>query len=559
MKKNFILSIGLLLATYLFSQSQRLVLLEHFTQASCPPCATWNPVVQAILNSNPDKITSIKYQVSWPGYDPMYLHNTQDVNSRVNYYNVNSVPYSVLDGNYYNGSPSGWNVNTVNSRYAVPSPFEIQLNHEISTGQDSVYVSILIEATDIVSGNLLAYITIIEKHIHFSSSPGSNGEKDFYNVMKKILPRKTGTSIQTSLEPGDYKIIQSAWEFANVYDINEIAAVGFVQNGDTKEVHQSANSSTDQITPLYGDDAEIIEILNVSDFNCLGLAEPHIILRNNGTNNLSSLDIYYQINEGELQTYQWTGNISTLQTEKIELSQFDFIVEDENLLTIYSSNPNGNTDEYIKNDTIYKDFIAAPVTSTSIRIIIITDNNPEETTWDIINSNEEVILSGGPYDEPGHIYQEIYDITVSDCYKYIIYDSGGNGLCCENGQGAWGIYDGSIEIDKGGIFGYRDSTAFQVDAGVGIIDKQINNTINIYPNPFENKTYISFNLSDEKFVQLNIYSITGEIVYTSINKILQKGEHKIELTRDNFKQGIYFIHLRIGDNIYSDKLILLKK
>jgi hypothetical protein len=38
-----------------FGQSQRLVLLEHFTQASCGPCATYNPQINTMLANNPDK------------------------------------------------------------------------------------------------------------------------------------------------------------------------------------------------------------------------------------------------------------------------------------------------------------------------------------------------------------------------------------------------------------------------------------------------------------------------------------------------------------------------
>lgn len=35
---------------------------------------------------------------------------------------------------------------------------------------------------------LVAHNVVIEKHIHFNTAPGTNGEKDFYNVMKKMLP-----------------------------------------------------------------------------------------------------------------------------------------------------------------------------------------------------------------------------------------------------------------------------------------------------------------------------------------------------------------------------------
>ena len=55
----------------LFGQTQRTVFIEEFTQASCAPCAAANPAFNTLLSANTAKAVSIKYQVSWPGTDPM--------------------------------------------------------------------------------------------------------------------------------------------------------------------------------------------------------------------------------------------------------------------------------------------------------------------------------------------------------------------------------------------------------------------------------------------------------------------------------------------------------
>jgi hypothetical protein len=89
MKKVLLFSlvtIGLLQVS--FGQYQRTVLFEEFTQASCGPCASQNPGFNALLDENSDKTLAIKYQVWWPGFDPMYLQNEPDVDSRVGYYSV---------------------------------------------------------------------------------------------------------------------------------------------------------------------------------------------------------------------------------------------------------------------------------------------------------------------------------------------------------------------------------------------------------------------------------------------------------------------------------------
>ncbi|HML86466.1 MAG TPA: hypothetical protein PKE52_15025, partial [Bacteroidales bacterium] len=61
MKRIFTILLAISIATLGYSQSQRLVLLEEFTQASCGPCASSNPTIHALLVNNPTKITGIYY------------------------------------------------------------------------------------------------------------------------------------------------------------------------------------------------------------------------------------------------------------------------------------------------------------------------------------------------------------------------------------------------------------------------------------------------------------------------------------------------------------------
>lgn len=94
MKKIALFTLLITLALGGFSQSQRMVLLEEFTQASCGPCVLPNQTMHTLLEANPDKITSIFYHTSWPGTDPMNAHNPTDVSAKVSYYGFNSVPHS---------------------------------------------------------------------------------------------------------------------------------------------------------------------------------------------------------------------------------------------------------------------------------------------------------------------------------------------------------------------------------------------------------------------------------------------------------------------------------
>jgi hypothetical protein len=162
----------------------------------------------------------------------MNAQNPVDAGARVTYYGVNAVPFCFMEGaavtgSNYTGAPANVTQTMINNEYAVLSPFTISMYQQLSQANDTIYITMLGQCTQAVSGNFVAQIGVIEKHIHFTTPPGSNGETDFYNVMKKMLPTASGFVIPSSCQPGDYFIIQSSWKLANVYSLPQLSAVGY--------------------------------------------------------------------------------------------------------------------------------------------------------------------------------------------------------------------------------------------------------------------------------------------------------------------------------------------
>lgn len=232
------------------AQSQRLVLIEEFTQASCGPCAAANPAFNTLLNNNASKCVSIKYQTNWPGTDPMNAQYPSGVASRVSYYSCNSVPYAVMDGtpvtgSSYTGYPGNLNGTKINNEYAIPSPFTINVSHHLNSNNDSIFISAHIAATQAFTAvsYLRCQLVLVEKHIDFNTPPGSNGETDFYMVCRRMLPNQAGTALPLSWSPGDDSTINvKAAVPSYIYDINQLAVVCFVQDNGNKQVVQAGYS-----------------------------------------------------------------------------------------------------------------------------------------------------------------------------------------------------------------------------------------------------------------------------------------------------------------------------
>ena len=90
--------------------------------------------------------------------------------------------------------------------------------------------------------------------------------------------------------------------------------------------------------------------------------------------------------------------------------------------------------------------------------------------------------------------------------------------------------------------------------------------ISNYPNPFNPYTLIVFtipyDLTNES-VELNIYDVQGSLVKTLVYENLSAGNYivKWEGNTDNLQSvasGIYFYNIKVGDQIKSGKMNLLK-
>jgi hypothetical protein len=308
MKKSFTLLSVMLAGSMAFAQSQRLCLLEEFTQASCPPCAAQNPALNALLASNTTKVVSIKYQTSWPGVDPMNAQNPSEVATRVSYYGVNGVPNIEFDGNVLsNAAPSALNQTNINNQYAVPSPFTITMNHTFNTDYTVATVNITVTATQDVSGTLKLHLAAVEKEIKFTSAPGTNGEKEFYSVMRKMYPNASGTDLAGSWTVGQTQTFNITANIPTyIYDKNQLAFVAFIQDNTDKNVKQAAISEPQ---PLMND-AAMTAIGAVPVFQCSNSFTPTVTIKNSGSSTMSSCIVNYQIDNGPVSQSPWNGSLA---------------------------------------------------------------------------------------------------------------------------------------------------------------------------------------------------------------------------------------------------------
>ena len=80
----------------------------------------------------------------------------------------------------------------------------------------------------------------------------------------------------------------------------------------------------------------------------------------------------------------------------------------------------------------------------------------------------------------------------------------------------------------------------------------------IYPNPFNPITNISYGIPELSNVKIVIYDLKGSKVVTLINESKTPGYYSISWNADNHPSGMYFVKMISGEYISTQKLILIK-
>ncbi|MBI4721702.1 MAG: aryl-sulfate sulfotransferase [Candidatus Stahlbacteria bacterium] len=85
---------------------------------------------------------------------------------------------------------------------------------------------------------------------------------------------------------------------------------------------------------------------------------------------------------------------------------------------------------------------------------------------------------------------------------------------------------------------------FSVEEGEKLKVKSVK--LEVYPNPFTQRTTINYQLPSETTVSLKIYDITGRIVKTLVNGEKKAGSYSVNFDANYLTTGIYFVKLVAG-------------
>ncbi len=226
------------------TQAKRYILLEHFTNTPCSICGSQNPGFFNTIANFPDDVHHISYHTQFP-YSTciFYQANTVQNSARTAFYNISSTPRVLRNG--LNASSASQVTSAVlQGLQGQTSPIVVAVSETGTTNRSAtIQVHTLGEAP---GGNLRLFVALAEREIQYNAP---NGETLHHNVFRRMLTNISGDSF-TPAATGGTKTFSFDYSIESGWNADQIYAIAFVQNIDTKEVLNSGTRFDPVVTAL---------------------------------------------------------------------------------------------------------------------------------------------------------------------------------------------------------------------------------------------------------------------------------------------------------------------
>lgn len=215
------------------------------------------------------------------------------------------------------------------------------------------------------------------------------------------------------------------------------------------------------VSKLSRKDAGITNITGVESAVCGDSIGIELVLTNFGLDTLTSVSIEVSLNGTLITAIPWTGSLLTGETVNIPTSIIN-LIDGSNEIIATTQNPNGQADEIMTNDSFSRN-VEIVLDGKIFSLMITLDDYPEETTWELADMGGNILFAGGPY--PNQDFEQITEewcVSIEDCVVLTVFDSYGDGICCDYGEGNYSVVNeaGVAVITSTGEFGTSETNEF---------------------------------------------------------------------------------------------------
>lgn len=560
-RRLFSLFIGVLFSGAAFAQTivstnaeNKKVILEEFTGIHCVYCPEGHAIAQSIQNNNPGEVFLINIHTG-----SFAVPNSGEPDFRTpfgsaiaNQSQLVGYPAGTVNRHYFPGraqnggtgtamSRNFWNISAVETldessyvNLAAEATLDVQ-TQELVVHVEAYYTGTSPEATNKLNVALLQNNTL-------GPQTGGGAGNEYVHQHRlvhmitdqwgeEVSPTSAGSFIDrtyTYTVPADYNDVP--------VEVADLEIVVFMT--ETNQELISGNGTFPEFTNLEFQNDVFVKSIKDIPAMCVNQVGPIVDIQNLGENEVTSLDIEYNIN-GDTHVYTWTGSLPALNTVTVELPavSFDFAGTNNVSVSVPDDENNSNNEQV----TSFED---AQEYTGDLTLTITTDNWGEEVSWFINDYEGNNIAFGGNYQDNTTIVETI-EMPADNCYTFTLLDSYGDG----GGPVTLEDSEGTVIYQTSGNYGSGESKNFGYEVVIlGLTQNELTGVV-VYPNPASSMVMIA----NAENAKISVYNIVGQQLLEVSNISNNQSVDVSQLTT-----GTYFVRVEKDGAATVEKLVISK-
>lgn len=577
-----------------------------------------------------------------PGW---YCNRTSAIyTARDTYYGISFAPDGRYDGHVPDptagtpGHPGYFVQADIDAEALVPDSFNVSVTNAWNATYDSVVATVTVKCVTNWSGTTPYLRAALVQTNDFATSPGSNGEMHFENVVQAMYPDATGTTIPATWTAGTTNTYVIKGAVPNWVDkAGAPYMVVWLQDDANKVIQQAAKSTGLPSIPL---DVAPTAVASPSGLVCAtspGSLTHTVTLKNPGlSGTLTSAQLYYKIDAGSYTNYSWSGSLAPGASASVSVPAISLTFTASGYHTIIDSValPNGGADLNPANNVIGTSFymesnagLTLPFATsfeTSDPAYYKTDNLKDGHTWGTWQTGTSALLGHTGTYAAGYPF---FDFPAGESNtlvlpKVVLYTPAKENIsfwvaysqqntsntdklelvyspdCGVTWNSAWSMSGsamvtlpantsaysyptspsqyknyvvnlGSVPASGTAMLGFRatqgggnfvfvDDINIVTTEGVENISTATSTDINIYPNPSKNEATLTFKLTNESDVQVQISDVSGRMIGVLANGKMDAGAHSFPINTNALPNGVYNVTIHTDGGTFNQRLTVVQ-
>ena len=498
--------------------SNKNVVLEEYTGINCGYCPDGHRIANEIAAAHPGRVFVINVHA---GSYAANTYTTQFGNALANQTGLDGYPAGTVNRHVFSGSVTSLGRNqwtsASNTILNQTSPVNIAARGTLdwTTRELNITVQLYYTANEANSTNKLNVAILQDNVIGSQSGASYNPSQQVGNqyrhmhMLRHLITGQWGEDVTTTTQGSFVEKTYSYTIPASLGSPNAIAAkledlhfVAFVAQGQ-QEILTGCEVEIENIN-MPALNPRIDGLTNIEVQDCSTDARVNVNVTNVGSDAITALTFQYSVANGTPMTYDWTGNIASMDNTSIELPTLTVATNTNQVVKAKIVNANGQAFESTEASlTIKKSVVSG---DGPMVLKIKTDSYASETSYKLYGPNNNVIQQSSSFTN-STVHTFDLNFPSPGCYRLQVKDSYGDGI--SGGYVRIFAADGTTQLFNATGTSFSSELNVMISVETVDIDDVTFQDMIIFPNPATNFVNIQ---GTANIQQVELFNLEGQRV-----------------------------------------------